>query len=104
MSRVHLFRLDGTFVRQFSTGSMPFGKFCRPFGVAVRGNEVFLVDANESCVRVFRFDGMLVRVWNIEGPDLGQTKHLSALGVTRQGQILVCNTCNTPHGTLQVFE
>ncbi len=88
-------------MRQFSTGSMPFGKFCCPFGVAVRGDELFLVDANESCVRVFRFDGTLVRVWNIEGAGLGQAKHLSAMGVTRQGQILVCNT---PNGNLHVFE
>src|SRR5260370_9430847 len=71
-----------TFLRTWGSFGSGDGQFNSPFGVAVQGEEVFVVDFNHR-VQVFKRDGTLLRTWGSFGPGDGQ--FMFPIGVAVQG-------------------
>ena len=72
-----------------SLGSSP-GEFEMPCGVALRHDEVLVVDQNNDRVQVFRLAcGTFVHAWGSAGVRHGQLRGPSGVAVTGGGQVLV---------------
>ncbi len=77
------------------------GQLFRPSAVAMRGQEVIVIDKDNGCVQVFRLDGTLVRVWDTYLPSYSHITVPVAVAVTRKGQVLLCDSANN---CVHIFE
>jgi DNA-binding beta-propeller fold protein YncE len=65
--RIQVFKLDGTFMRQWTTGDDS-----APTSVAVNEKgEVFVCDRSNDCISVFALDGTFLREWDLESESMG---------------------------------
>ncbi len=66
-NRIQVFRLDGTFVRQWASEGSAAGQFANPIGVCVSAaGEVLVADCDNHRIQVFRL-GTFVRQWGNSG-------------------------------------
>lgn len=99
--RVQAFRADGTFVRAFGHQGTGPGQLLYPCAVAAAANgEIFVADSGNARIVVFRArDGVFLRAWGSRR----DFACLSALAVTRTGEVLVTDyqRCRlfSAHGT-----
>src|SRR6266851_5649141 len=88
-----------TFLRTWGSFGSGDGQFNSPFGLAVQGDEVFVVDFNHR-VQVFKRDGTFLRTWGSFGPGNGQ--FMFPIGVAVQGdEVYVADSANF---RVQVFD
>jgi tripartite motif-containing protein 71 len=75
-----------TFLRTWGSFGSGDGQFNSPFGVAVQGEEVFVVDFNHR-VQVFKRDGTFLRTWGSFGPGNGQFMFPIGVAVQERGGV-----------------
>jgi DNA-binding beta-propeller fold protein YncE len=98
-SSVHVYHLDGTFLRKWgSFGSEP-GQFNRPQGLVVHGTEVIICDTWNHRLQVFSLDGSFLRQWGSSGTVSGMFRHPDGV-VAHENKIYVSDSLNN---RVQVF-
>ncbi len=73
-NRVQVFDQEHRFLRQFGGYGFEDGKFTRPMGIDVSGDEVFVSDASNRII-VYRTDGTFLREFGSEGGGVGEMKY-----------------------------
>ncbi len=91
---VQVFTVDGALVCQWGSPGEDYGQFISPSGVAVHGDRVLVVDTNNVRVQVFQPNGAFVGSWGSCGSRNGGFQTPQGVGVTRMGQVLVCDSGN----------
>ena len=91
---VYKFSSSGTLLLKFGTlGSAP-GQLNTPYGVAVRGNRVFVSELNNARVSAFDLNGVFQGSFGTRGSGHGQFLRPTALAFDAQGRLYVCDTGN----------
>jgi len=98
---MQVFRLDGSFVREWGSQGEAPGQFHVPRGVAVHGDLVFVSDQNNHRIQCFGLDGSFVRMWGSDGAAPGQFSAPQGLAVSSAGEVFVCDFSNH---RVQVFD
>jgi DNA-binding beta-propeller fold protein YncE len=83
-NRVQVFGAGGAFLRAFGGYGLEGGRFARPMGIVVVGDEVFVADVSDRIV-VFARDGRFLRAFGSSGHAAGELAYpygLCAVGAT----------------------
>lgn len=92
---VHVFSVDGTFLRKFGSEGTGHGQFNNPCSVATTASgKVLVVDQTNNRVHVFSEDGTFHRMWGCEGIGPGTFSHPRSVAVGRGGEIVVIDQDN----------
>lgn len=96
---VHVFKLDRTFVRAWGQYGHDDGEFWAPRGLAIHHTGegetlVFVADAGNNRIQVFKRDGTFVRKWGKQGSGAGEFNGPVGVAVTAAGQVVVSDYYN----------
>jgi DNA-binding beta-propeller fold protein YncE len=92
--RVQVFDTTGTFLYQFGHFGQGDGEFSRPQSMVIDGDLVYLTDACNHRIVVFKTDGTWVRNMCTVGSDLGQLRFPYGLDMDVDGNLIVCEFGN----------
>jgi len=79
---------DGQLVREWGAQGSGVGEFQYPSGIAVSDDEVYVGDARNNRVQVFRTSGEYLRQWGTAGKDVGKFDGLQGMSVV-EGELFV---------------
>ena len=87
--RIEVFRMDGTFVKQFGVGHLSY-----PSGVTVNNNQVYVADTGNHKISIFTLEGQLLRTIGSQGSGPGQFNCPSAVAISPDGDMYVSDDDN----------
>lgn len=96
---IQVFKLDGTFLREWGTKGEWESEFNMPGFLAISGKELLVTDMHNNRVQVFGLDGSFLRWWGTKGDADGQFERPCGVAV-KDGEVFVCDSYNH---RIQVF-
>ena len=86
---IEIFRMDGTFVKQFGVGH-----FSNPSGVTVNNKQVYVADSGNNRISIFTLEGQLIRTIGSQGSGPGQFDWPTAVAISPDGDMYVTDYWN----------
>ena len=99
---IEIFRMDGTFVKQFGVGHLS-----NPSGVTVNNKQVHVADSGNHRISIFTLEGHLICTIGSQGSGPGQFNWPSAVAISPDGDMYVTDHSNhrvqvfSPDGVFQ---
>lgn len=94
---------NGNPIRDIGVGPAEADGFVHPVSLAVLGTELLALDAGTKTVKVFTFDGRLIREFGSKGSAKGEFKQPVSLTVLDNAQILISDPGNSKVQVLSVL-
>jgi len=92
--RIQVFDAEGKYLYEFGKFGGGDGEFSRPQSILIEGDLVYITDACNHRLCVFKTDGTWVRNMGSVGSRLGQFRFPYGLDMDREGNLVVCEFGN----------
>lgn len=92
--RVQVFSPEGKFLYQFGKFGQGDGEFIRPQSMVIDGETLYITDACNHRICVFKTDGTFVRNMGGVGSQLGYFRFPYGMDMDRDGHLIVCEFGN----------